>query len=274
MALPAQNILPEPTLAVHGPFAEDHILLCRAVRAAGAIALGHFKRGVESWDKSPNNPVSHADLEVDHFLREALSKARPDYGWLSEESASKNGGTKAHRAFVVDPIDGTRSFLRGRPEFAVSAALITDGTPHSAVVFNPATDEFFEAIAGGGARLNGEPIHVKKHDTIAGTKMLVSWREFQKLCERGAFVGCEMTPIGSIAYKIALVAAGKAAAVVALAPKNDWDLAAAQLLLTEAGGRITDSKGQSLHYSGAGHSCVVAADPALHALLLGRISET
>ena len=252
-------------------FSEDHALLCRAVREAGAIALDHFGRGLSGWDKRPGEPVSEADLAVDSYLKTAMRGARPSYGWLSEESAIEAGGCAAHRAFVVNPIDGTRSFLKRRREFAVSAAIVANGVPVAAAVFNPATDEFFDATLNGGARRNGMPISVTKCPDLDGAKLLVSWREFQRLCQGGKFVGCEMAPIGSIAYKIALVAAGLADAVVALAPKSDWDLAGAHLVLTEAGGRITDAAGKTLRYSGQHHPSVIAADPALHAQIISRL---
>jgi myo-inositol-1(or 4)-monophosphatase len=273
MAFPAASIRTSSTPGSCGALAADHALLCRYVREAGAIALDFFHRGMKGWDKHPGDPVSEADLTVDAFLRRELTEARPDYGWLSEESGANAEGISAARVFVVDPIDGTRSFLRGRPEFAVAAALVSDGVPLAGAVYNPATDEFFEAIAGGGARCNGLSISVTRKAEIAGAKLLVSWREFQRLCQGGAFVGCEMAPIGSIAYKIALVAAGKADAVVALAPKSDWDLAAAHVILEEAGGRISSGKGSPLVYAGKGHPSIIAADPGLHAQLVARLSR-
>jgi myo-inositol-1(or 4)-monophosphatase len=271
MAYPAASIHGAKEQGSCSTTAADHALLCRYVREAGAIALDFFNRAIKGWDKSPGNPVSDADLTVDAFLRKELTEARPDYGWLSEESGGS--GTDAARVFIVDPIDGTRSFLRGRPEFAVAGAVMAAGVPVAAAVFNPATDEFFEALAGGGARCNGAPISVTRKPDVAGAKLLVSWREFQRLCEGGSFVGCEMAPIGSIAYKIALVAAGKADAVVALAPKSDWDLAGAHLILEEAGGRITDAAGNALRYENKGHKSVVAADPALHGQLVARLAR-
>jgi len=273
MAFPAASLSVLGAPGTCGALAADHALICRYVREAGAIASGYFHRRVKGWDKKPDDPVSEADLAVDSFLKRELTGARPGYGWLAEESGEGAAGAGAPRVFVVDPIDGTRSFLRGRPEYAVAAALVADGVPVAGAVFNPETDEFFEAIAGGGARLNGRTIAVARKPSIEGARLLVSWREFNHLCEGGAFVGCEMERIGSIAYKIALVAAGRADAVVALAPKSDWDLAAAQLILEEAGGRITDARGKPLAYRGEGHASVVAADPALHAQLLARLSR-
>jgi len=257
--------------AVNRETAADHDLICRAVRRAGAMASDFFVRRPEGWDKRPGEPVSEADLAVDVYLRRTLMSERPGYGWVSEESEAAGPG--AEKYFVVDPIDGTRSFLKGRPEYAVSVALVTEGRPIIAAVYNPETKEFFEAVAGAGARLNGRTIAVTREPAPTGARLLVSWREFQRLGEGGGFVDCEISPIGSIAYKIAMVAAGKADGVVALSPKSDWDLAGAHLVLTEAGGRISDGTGAPLSYRGQRHMSVVAAGPALHGKLLARIAK-
>ncbi len=270
MANPAPAIDLWP--AVSAADGADHALICEAARKAGAIASDYFKRGLRGWDKHPGDPVSEADFAVDDFLRRTLLEARPDYGWVSEESVAAPG--KSARSFVVDPIDGTRSFLKGRREYAVAVALVSNGLPVAAAVFNPETREFFEAVAGAGARLNGSVIAVARNQKSTGIRLLVSWREFQRLGEASAFIGCEMAPIGSIAYKIALVASGQADAVVALSPKSDWDLAAAHLVLTEAGGRITDGTGAALRYQGRLHESVLAASPVLHGQLLARLSHS
>ncbi len=270
MAEPARESL-DLWPAVSRDLAADHDLVCRIVRAAGAMASDYFHKRPPGWDKRPGEPVSEADLAVDAFMRRALMAERPDYGWVSEESEAAAAG--ARRVFVVDPIDGTRSFLKGRPEYAVSAAVVADGRPLVAAVYNPETKEFFEAAAGAGSRLNGRAIAVAREAPESGARLLVSWREFQRLGEAGGFVGCEISPIGSIAYKIALVAAGLADGVVALSPKSDWDLAGAHLVLAEAGGRITDGAGAALSYHGAAHRSVVAASPALHGKLITRIAK-
>ena len=270
MAEPARETL-DLWPAVSRDLAADHDLLCRVVRHAGAIASDFFHRRPAGWDKRPGEPVSEADLAVDSYMRHALLAERPGYGWLSEESEAAGKG--AARNFVIDPIDGTRSFLKGRPEYAISAAVVADGRPTVAAVFNPETKEFFEAVEGGGARLNGRTISVARTPRESGVRLLVSWREFQRLGEAAGFVGSQISPIGSIAYKLALVAAGSADGVVALSPKSDWDLAGAHLVLTEAGGRITDGTGAPLSYRGHEHKSVVAANPALHGKLIAQIAK-
>lgn len=270
MADPARETL-DLWPSVSRDLAADHDVVCRAVRAAGTMASDFFHKRPAGWDKRPGEPVSEADLAVDSYLRRALLDERPDYGWVSEESEAAGNGAK--RVFIVDPIDGTRSFLKGRPEYAVSVAVVAGGRPLVAAVYNPETKEFFEAVTGAGARLNGRAIKVAPTPPESGARLLVSWREFQRLGEAGGFVGCEISPIGSIAYKIARVAAGLADAVVALSPKADWDLAGAHLVLAEAGGRITDGRGAALLYRGEAHASVVAASPALHGRLITQIAK-
>lgn len=141
-------------------FEEDHALLCEAVRAASAIALDFCKRGFEVREKNPGDPVTEADLAVDEALKTRLMGARPDYGWLSEESDAGPDRLTAPRVWVIDPIDGTKGFVDGNHEWVVSAALVEDGRPVAAVVANPNTGQFVEAMKGGGTRVNGRSVRV------------------------------------------------------------------------------------------------------------------
>ena len=131
-----------------------------AVRAAGEIARTYYGGDYKRWSKNKGEPVTEADLAVDLYLNESLLAARPDYGWLSEEGDSAGTHVGAARAFIVDPIDGTTAFLKGKPHFSVSVAVAEDGAPVAAAVYNPITDEFFGAALGCGARLNGAVIRV------------------------------------------------------------------------------------------------------------------
>jgi myo-inositol-1(or 4)-monophosphatase len=255
--------------------ADDHALLCRAVREAGRIASRFFYGGTKGWDKRPGHPVSKADLAVDAYLKETLLSARPDYGWLSEESGESKNRLAAERIWVVDPIDGTRGFLMHRPEYAVSVALVAGECPVAGALFNPETDEFFEATAGGGARCNGAVLKVADTSALSAMKVVVSRRERRRLLKLPELCEGEVRGISSIAYKIALVATGRADVVVSFKPKSDWDLAAAHLLVTEAGGRITGMDGSPIRFNRPHprHDDLLAANPALHALLvefLGR----
>src|SRR5437660_1447580 len=140
--------------------ANDQALLIAAVREAGAIALKAFRTKVRAWEKQGGTPVSDADIAVNQHLQRRLGEARPDYGWLSEETEDDQTRLEKRRVWVVDPIDGTRAFLAGTPHFCQAVALVEDGRPILAALFNPATDEFFEAAVGNGATLNGKPIRV------------------------------------------------------------------------------------------------------------------
>lgn len=256
---------------IPGDLAADHNLLMMAAREAGAIALDYFNGEVKSWDKKHDDPVSEADLEIDQLLKDRLLGARPDYGWLSEETEDDSSRLTRHRSWVVDPIDGTRGFIAGRAEFTVCAALIEDGRPIAGVVFNPATDEFFEATDGGGARLNGQTIRVGMTDSLAQTKLLSTEKIHGKLSEWAP--ECHTvtrTYLNSIAYRIVLVAANRYDAAVSIHYLNDWDLAAADLIVREAGGVATDHAGNLFRYNGetTQQLCMVVANPALQPRLV------
>lgn len=258
----------EPALAA------DHALLVAAVREAGALAFSYFRTVVTQWEKRPGDPVSEADHAVDAFLRRELCGPRPSYGWLSEESEDEPSRLDREKVWIVDPIDGTRAFLKGRPEFTVAAALVVAGAPCSGVVYNPATEELFEAWRGGGSRLNGRAIRVAPPgDGLL--KLLASRRTFEKHRWITELDHAEFAAVNSIAYRLSLVACGRYHATVSLSAKSDWDLAAAHLIVTEAGGRVSDATGQPFVYNRAEprHPSVLAAHPALHAKLLALTAE-
>lgn len=229
----------------------DHDLLLAAVREAGALALTYFRSGVRSWEKKPNDPVSEADIAVDTLLRDRLVGPRPGYGWLSEESGQQPG--TGGPLWIVDPIDGTRAFIAGKAEFTICAALVADGAPVLAAVFNPASNELFEASAGGGARLNGQPIHGSGHASLMEARFLASKRTFERHGWLGRAAKADFAYRNSIAYRMALVAAGKFDAAISLTEKSDWDVAAADLLVREAGGRVTTADGAPLVYGTPDH---------------------
>jgi myo-inositol-1(or 4)-monophosphatase len=241
-----------------GSFRHDHDLALAATREAGAIALKFFRDGVKSWHKKPNDPVSEADLAVDALLKEKLCGARPDYGWLSEESGQS--GSTATR-WVVDPIDGTRAFIEGKPEFTICVALVRDGAPVIAAIYNPASEELFEASAGGGAFLNGKPIQASGHASLMEARFLASRRTFERHGWLARTAKADFAYRNSIAYRMALVAAGKFDAAISLTEKSDWDVVAADLLVREAGGRVTTADGAPLQYGSANyrHPSVIAA---------------
>ncbi len=252
--------------------AEDEALLTGAVRVAGALALGFFRNGVIGRNKADNTPVSDADLAVDEMLRERLIGERPGYGWLSEESVDNPSRLDAWRVWIVDPIDGTRAFLAGTPEWTIAAALVENCQPVLAAVFNPATGEMFTARRGNGAYLNGVQIAVTTPDEIAGCRMIATKGFFKHKVWTAPWPHTENTWFNSIAYRLALIAAGRADATLSLTGKSEWDIAAAALVVEEAGGRITDATGEALIYNKPSPRMngLVAAAPKLHHLLVAR----
>lgn len=249
---------------------DDLALIVDVARDAGRLALHWLDVGARSWDKSPGNPVTEADIAVNDLITQRLGQARPDYGWLSEETKDDLDNRTAERVFVVDPIDGTKAFVKGEPGFCVSIALLEQSRPTAGVLFNPLMDEMYAAAAGQGATLNGETIRATQAASLE-CRMVGRPEAFRP--ER--WPGIElMEPMpNAIAYRIALVAAGRWDAAVALNPKNDWDLAAAVLILEEAGGVATDPAGRPFAFNGPTvvHSGVVASGANLHPLLLEKL---
>jgi myo-inositol-1(or 4)-monophosphatase len=229
--------------------ADDLPLLRDAAREAGEIALRYFRQSPEVWMKTGQSPVSEADFAVDRYLRETLTAARPHYGWLSEETLDSPERLGVQRVFVVDPIDGTRGFLDGKTEWCVSIAVVDDGTPVAGVLECPARHETFTATRGMGAEKNGAPLKVRDIGAapeIAGPKQMINSMP-QKWLDR-----CRpVSYIPSLAYRIAMIADGKLDATFVKHNAQDWDLAAADLILREAGGKVLTYKGKPPVYGGA-----------------------
>ncbi len=259
--------------------AADLILLEQCVRAGGAIARGFFGGTYKKWDKSKGNPVTEADLAVDAYLRDTLRAARPDYGWLSEETTDDPARLTAEATFVVDPIDGTIAFIKGRPQFTICAGVVVDGEPVAGAVYNPITEECFTARVGGGAFLNGAPIHVYDRETVEDCRMLADRQMLAHAAwntpPNRPWPPMEIETRGSIAYRIVLVACGQFDAMLALSSKRDWDLAAAEIIATEAGAKVTAHTGAAFRYNREStlQPSVVAAGPRLHAELMARVSH-
>ncbi|HUN52559.1 MAG TPA: 3'(2'),5'-bisphosphate nucleotidase CysQ [Candidatus Sulfotelmatobacter sp.] len=255
--------------------AADHALAVAAVRHAGDIALGYFRNDVRQWRKHGDSLVTEADIAVNDHLHRALAVARPDYGWLSEETEDDRSRLLRPRVWVVDPIDGTRAFAAGTPHFCISVALVEAGRPRCAVLFNPASGEFFEATAGSGARCNGRPIRVSARETLAGCRMAAYAPMFKHPAWRQPWPEMEVLQRDSVAYRLALVACGEADAALGLNTKNDWDLAAADLIVQEAGGIVSAHDGAPLVYNRVvpRHRSFLAAGPRLYDALFTRVSQ-
>ena len=269
--MPAADPLSENELA------DDLALLLEAAREAGRIALSYFKQSPEVWLKGGTSPVSEADYAADRYLHETLLAARPDYGWLSEERADDAARLAARRTFVVDPIDGTRGFLEGRRDWCVSAAVVERGRSIAGVLECPARKETFSAALGGGAFKNGKRLAVGAPGPTAlvgGPADMVNAlpQEIRERVKRAEYVP-------SLAYRIAMVADGSLDASFVKPNSHDWDLAAADLILREAGGGLLDENGKPPTYGGAEirHGALVSGSGELLAIMariIGAPGET
>jgi myo-inositol-1(or 4)-monophosphatase len=252
----------------------DAALLADTVREAGALALSLFRTELRTWTKGASSPVSEADIAVNDLIEQRLRSATPDYGWLSEESADDTARLGRSLTWIVDPIDGTRAYLARQVDWSVSVALVADGVPVAGAVFAPASGEFFFAARGRGAVLNGAPIAAAPgaavdFSRIAGPRPLV---------ERlgGLQAGEGLHPrIGSLALRLARVGEGRLDAAFAGGNSRDWDLAAADLIVHEAGGEMTALAGDRLVYNRADvrHGLLVAAGRARHAHIVGHFRD-
>ena len=253
--------------------AADLELILEIAREAGRLACALRDQGLSIDFKPGDSPVTNADLAADTLLKSRLRGARPDYGWLSEETADDPARLAARRLFVVDPIDGTRAFARGEPWWTVCVAVVEDGRPVTGVVFAPQLDETYAAAAGTGATLNGAPIRASGACAIEGCGMIGDARVFRRELWTDPWPDMRIEQRNSTAYRMCLVASGAADAAVTFGAKHDWDLAAADLIATEAGGYVGDHAGRSFAYNRAKpvQRSLVCAAPGLAPLILERV---
>ncbi len=254
---------------------DDKDLLVENVRQAGAIARKYFGGEYKSWHKSRGNPVTDADIEIDAFLKRVLLAARPSYGWLSEETVDDPSRLKRERIFVVDPIDGTYGFLRHRPHFTIVACVVTEGRPVAAAIYNPITEDMFTGVAGHGADVNGTALKVSAKSDIEGSRLFAGRDLIDDPRWPTPWPPLTVESRASIAYRMALVAKSEFDAMISLSDKSDWDLAAGDLIVREAGGRVTSQTGETLRYNQTRpvQKGVVCAGPVLHGRLLERLRE-
>jgi len=241
---------------------EDLKLLEDTVHQAGDIARKFYGGDYKRWSKDGGSPVTEADLAVNKYLLDHLTAARPDYGWLSEENPDDPTRLSKRAVFIIDPIDGTIAFLKNRPHFTICAAIVVEGRPSCGVVYNPISDELYSAQSGHGAHRNGMPIRVAPRQALEGCAMLGDRTQLAQ----APWPSMHVQNRNSVAYRLVLVADGSADASVSLTAKRDWDLAAADIILHEAGGLLTDAKGATLIYNRpvTKQASLVAANPALH----------
>lgn len=215
----------------------------RAAREAGDIIAGLYRGDYGVREKSRGDPVTTADLMANRAIREILASRFPQDAWLSEEDADEPGRLKCNRVWIVDPLDGTREFIRGIPEFCVSIGLAVNGSPVLGVIYHPLRAELFTAVRGGGARLNGEPLRVSRPADGGRPCLLISRSEpRRRLAELAReFV---LEPMGSIAYRLATVARGDADATLTFRRVKEWDVCAGVVIVEEAGGRTMTGEGE------------------------------
>jgi len=254
--------------------AADLALLVTAAREAGEIALGHWRRDPEVWDKGGNDPVSEADFAVDRHLRERLLAARPGYGWLSEETPDSADRLGCERVFIVDPIDGTRAFVDGQETWAHSLAVTEAGEVTAGVVFLPAKNRLYAAALGEGARLEGALIAASPRTEAPGARVLANRTNFEPGNWAVPPDDLERSFRPSLAYRLALVGEGRFDAMLTLRDAWEWDIAAGALIAAEAGGIVTDRTGAPIRFNAPGARApgVLAAAPGVHGALLARLS--
>jgi myo-inositol-1(or 4)-monophosphatase len=260
------------TTPLHTTATQDLELLRSTAVGAGILALGFFRHNFQTWTKDNASPVTEADIALDRFLRTALLDARPDYGWLSEESADNTERLAAKRVFIVDPIDGTRGFINGEDTWTISLAVVENGVPVAGVVYAPARDELYDAVSGGGARHNGAALI--RHGGLGRGPVIPAPGAVHQELQAMGLVYVRGPSLPSLAYRLVQVATGALDAAVARRGAQDWDIAAAALILSEAGIAFEDVCAGPLHFNRADvrHGALAAlSDPSLRPSLHGAL---
>ena len=245
-----------------------------AAREVGDAALGQWRhvRGggaLDQWRKADESLVSEVDIETDRRLKAMLGAVDPEAGWLSEETADNADRLARRRIWCVDPIDGTRDFLRGRKGWAVSIALIEDGAPLLGVLYAPARDELWVAARGAGASCNGETVRSGNRATLSGARVPAT-----SLPRSDNDLVMVEQP-NSIALRMAMVAADRADLVATLRWGFEWDIAAAALIVAEGGAVATDAHGKALRFNTVRAQAfgVLATVPGIHAQAVDRLAD-
>lgn len=252
----------------------DLELLIQAAYASGKIAKRFFNASPETWDKGDGaGPVTEADLAIDRMLHAELLSSRPDYGWLSEETEDTARRLEHRDVFIIDPIDGTRAFIAGEKSFSHSLAIARDGIVVAAAIYVPMMDLLYAAADGGQATLNGEPISVSTQSDASGATMLAAKPNLFP----EHWIG-DVPPVArkfrpSLAYRLSLVAQGRYDAMLTVRDSWEWDIAAGDLIVRQAGGQVTDRLGQPLRFNARRPKTkgCHAANPVLHKALQAQL---
>ena len=221
-----------------------------AVKKASDIILKYYNSSYQIQMKGKGNPVTEADIEADEILKEVLMSETSDFGWLSEETRDSKLRLEKEMTWVVDPLDGTKEFVEGIPNFVISIGLVKNGVPVLGIIYNPISKELFSGYKNNGIKVNGVKYKISTKDQFAEMSMLNSrsetksglWKPYEKNFKK-------VIPIGSIAYKLAMVSANKADMVASLKPKNEWDICAGHCLINESGGKLVTSSGEQITYN-------------------------
>ncbi|MFT3729634.1 MAG: inositol monophosphatase family protein [Terricaulis sp.] len=255
----------------------DLPLLEAAAREAGALARELTAKPLEIHSKGELGPVTNVDYAVDALLTERLLSARPEYGWLSEETPDKPDERLKHqRIFSLDPIDGTAAMISKIPQYTISIGVIDNGRAVAGAIYNPMTDELFLGAVEHGATLNGRAVHASTRDTLDGARMIGQKNRFSdKRWPKPWPKSLEIEQRQSIAYRMALVAADAAEATILFGFKNEWDIAAGCAIIAAAGGRVSDPWGNPLVLNQPDPRApgVVASGAAIHPLIIERTSH-
>lgn len=254
--------------------ASDLDLLRDSALEAGRIARRYWREDPQVWDKGSDDPVSEADFAVDTYLRTELLRARPDYGWVSEETDDDPARLEAERVFIVDPIDGTRAFVAGEPTWAHSLAVAENGRITAACVFLPVRDKLYLAAAGEGATMNSTPLRASSAHTFDGATVLTPRVTMQDRFWKNGAPAFDRHFRPSLAYRLALVGEGRFDAMLTLRPAWEWDIAAGALIATEAGATVSDRHGKALTFNSMARQTagVVTAATPLHPQIISELA--
>ncbi|MBM4256393.1 MAG: 3'(2'),5'-bisphosphate nucleotidase CysQ [Deltaproteobacteria bacterium] len=258
-------------------FTQEKDCAIAAAREAGAIIRSFYSAQytVDYKDRRKDSPVTIADHQANEKIHAILRAAFPQYGWLSEETVDSPERLSRQRVWLVDPLDGTKEFIDKIPEFGVSIALIDNGRPMVAVVYNPIHDQLFWAVRGQGAWHDQRRLQVTQTRQLSAATILASRSETKRGEWKNFLSQFQMRPMGSIAYKLAVLAIGDADATFTLTPKNEWDICAGVLLVEEAGGRVSHLDGRQVIFNQPKTLLqgLVASNTLLHSQLLNLIAK-
>ena len=249
-------------------------LLLEAADAAGQIAREFFKKNPKVWYKDlDQGPVTEADIKINDMLIKKLQSARPDYGWLSEETEDDQGRLSKDYVFIIDPIDGTRSFIDGHENYACALGISFKGRMQTAVVQMPSLNKTFWANVGQGAYENGKKITVSTQMDIKQSSLLTAKPNLAPSLWPGGVPPVKQAYRSSLAYRLCLAANGSFDAMVTLRDCWEWDIAAGDLIVREAGGTVTDRLGDDLHFNNPTpkRPGVLAGSSSIHSNLLSRL---